>query len=140
MSRRVQLYAFRTVRLPIELQKKTFVFGNLREDLIRFKTCLAHEQPDHIIGIGNASLTGFESRAINAFHGKKICHEGPAHYNLVLPPGCPQRLRVTASFCNWTAYQISHLCAQEGWDIDVSLLHLARADLSKLDTLLPCQI
>ncbi len=125
------IYTFRTFRQRQELGENAFVFGPLRQDLKRFLALVQSERPSHILGVGNGESTGYETRAINQFHGRNLITGGPEFYTLYVPKtDFKLSHQPTQSFCNWTMYRI--MMAIQGSNIQLSFLHVAKSELEVL--------
>lgn len=130
---RVLAYTFRTFPETEKLKEifgNVFVFGKLKEDLVKFKQLAESEMPELIIGIAKSSdKTMLEAVCINKFNNGVITKNGPSCFNLNLPHSLkvPVNLNPGKTFCNWSAYKIS-----EQGIAPTAFIHINPCDLNKL--------
>lgn len=140
---KVFLYTFRTFPCKDQLQSidnEIFIFGKLKEDLVRFVKIIQKEKPKYIIGVALSETDSkIESYAVNMFSElKKIQKDGPDRIDLYVPNTDLIKISPhhTTSFCNWTIYRIAHYVTHSNLTSKLMFVHINSNDITKLRKLI----
>jgi len=132
------LYTFRTFSYLDKISLNypdIFIFGKLKEDIIKFE-CLVNElRPKHIFGFAlTKNKSRFEKNAANRFNKGKISKGGENQFKLYYPTNgflnIGLSIKSTTTFCNWTMYKVEETIKET--NIKFSFVHVKASDLNDL--------
>jgi hypothetical protein len=131
------VYSFRTNKHLDKFKEEgveVFVFGKLKEDLIKFQILIDKLQPKRIIGLAEVKTQSrLETVAVNSFGRKgKVSKSGTDSYPMYTQGRLPfqKSKQPSNSFCNWTMYKIAEIVSTK--NIRFSFVHFHRDDLEKV--------
>lgn len=142
-NQRLLIYTFRTFPWIHELETQfgeVFVFGKLKEDLIKFEKLISRIEPKLILGAAksNHKFSHFKREAVNRFGKGKILPNCPESINLFVPDLTGTSFKICQNpgntFCNWVMYRVGLIIKDK--NCRQMFCHTAEKDIEKISQII----